>query len=58
MEKFRYILFGANIICLINVMTTIIKHEENQLTYVALMFLIGYFILELPFMINDLLTKK
>jgi len=58
MEKFKYILFGANIICLINVIANIVKNEANQLTYIALILLIGYFILELPIMIIDLFNKK
>jgi len=48
MDKFVDIIFGANIMCMIFNIGTIVKGEATDLTYVALGFLCTYFLLEIP----------
>lgn len=53
MKTFSDMIFGANVMCLIFNILVIFQDKANSLNYLALFFLVIYFILEIPRRVFD-----
>ena len=52
-ENISDMIFGANVMCLIFNLLCIFQDKANSLNYLALVFLVIYFILEIPRRVFD-----